>query len=214
MIIAIDGPSGVGKSTVSKYCAQALAFRYISSGEYYRAITHYVVSIVATLSDHHAVISHAQRLSQTTGITHYIQHINDRALLHNLEIDRQVAIVSNIAEIRSLVNSSIKKEVADNDTIIEGRDIGTVVYPNAAVKIFLTAGFDTRIKRRERQRKDQPSTQHERTIMKLRDTVDTTRVIGSLQVAKNAQIIDTTHLTFSQVCKRVIQLIIMVGDNT
>ena len=210
MIVAIDGPSGVGKSSISRYCAQRCSFQYINSGEYYRAIAHYVATASTITSDWTQIVLSTKQLV-TIGIEKYIASLDSvDIMLHNPQVDRDVVHISEIAEIRHVVNRAIREKVQRNSAvagiIIEGRDIGTVVYPDAEIKIFLTASFDERIRRRERQRGGSVDQNREYSIMRLRDHKDMNRTIGALIIADDAYIIDTTHLTFSQVCKRVIQL--------
>ncbi len=211
MIVAIDGPSGVGKSSISRYCAHRRSFQYINSGQYYRSIAHYVAVASTTTADRREIVRSATQLVKTIGIARYIANLDSvDTMLHNPQVDKNVMYIAEIAEVRHLINRAIRERIQKNPattgTIIEGRDIGTVVYPDAAIKIFLTASFDERIRRREGQRGEGTNLIREYDIMRLRDNRDKNRAIGALSIADDAHIIDTTHLTFSQVCKKVIKL--------
>ena len=210
MIVAIDGPSGVGKSTVSRYCADTLSFKHINSGQYYRAVVHYINSVSDNQLADAEIAHHSNRLATEWGIVKYIAtRCNDSSELYSLAIDKKVALISTSATVRALVNSAIRTEVGNSNAIVEGRDIGSVVYPHAELKVFLSATTETRLHRRASQRGGEVDTTQEYRTMNLRDSIDTNRSVGALRVAQDATVIDTTHLTFSHVCRNVLQLVSM-----
>lgn len=210
MIAAIDGPAGVGKSTVARRCARAAGLLYVNSGSFYRAITLAVLEAREPPAewDRVVAVARAGRL-EMRGSCLLLNGRHVEHLLHSDAVDKWVADHSSIPEIRGIVNERLREIVGDRDVLVEGRDIGTVVFPGADVKIFLDADVSTRAARRHAQGVTRlPIEEVEKTIA-ARDTVDRTKPAGRLLAAPDALHIDTSHLTIDQVCDRVLGAILV-----
>ena len=133
--------------------------------------------------------------------------------LHADAVDARVAAVSSIPEVRTVVNQRVREVAAGRDAVVEGRDIGTVVFPSADVKVFLDADIETRAARRHDQGVSGRSLAETRVAIGQRDTVDRTKPVGALLAAPDALRIDTSLLTIQQVCERVNQAILVSRNN-
>jgi cytidylate kinase len=204
MIVAIDGPAGAGKSTVARLLAERLGFRYLDTGAMYRAVTWLALQrsldledgpMLGRLADDHPV-----ELDEDGRIA-----IADHDVTHAIrlaEIDRLVPIVARHPEVRRVMRRR-QRELADlGNAVIEGRDIGTVVAPDADVKIYLIAEPEVRARRRQLERPDIGGDALA-TDLRLRDESDAAR----MQPAEDAQLIDTTKLDVEDVVDRVEQLV-------
>ncbi len=210
MVAAIDGPAGVGKSTVAQRSAQAAGLLYVNSGSFYRAITLAALEAGAPPADAAAVLAVARdcRL-EMEGSCLTLNGRDVETLIHTDAVDEWVAAHSSIPEVRQIVNSRLREIARGKDVLVEGRDIGTVVFPQADVKIFLDADVATRAARRHAQGVSRlPLDAVEKTIA-ARDTLDRNKPTGKLQAAPDAIRIDTSHLTIDQVCDRVKEAILV-----
>jgi cytidylate kinase len=214
MVAAIDGPAGVGKSTVARRCAEAVGFLYISSGSFYRAITLAVLDAAIPPDDPAAVIEIARacRLELRDGrLALDGRDVEDR--IRSDAVDAWVAPLSAIPQVREIVNRRLREIAAQGDVVVEGRDIGTVVFPRAEVKIFLDADVTTRAARRHEQGTSAlPLSEIERAITE-RDLTDRNKPSGRLAAAVDALHIDTSLLTIDQVCERVRTAILVSRNN-
>ena len=214
MVVAIDGPAGVGKSTVARKCAEAVGFLYISSGSFYRAITLAVLDAAAALDDPAAVIAVARacRLELRNGhLDLNGRNVEDR--INSDAVDAWVAPLSAIPQVREIVNRRLREIAARGDVVVEGRDIGTVVFPGAEVKVFLDADVTTRAARRHEQgTRALPLAEIQKTIAE-RDLTDRNKPAGRLAAAADALHIDTSLLTIEQVCERVRSAILVSRNN-
>jgi len=214
VLVAIDGPAGVGKSTVARQCARQAGFLYINSGSFYRAITHAVLKRYVDPADKDAVVGVARHVRlDVDGEAVLLDGQNVERELHGDAVDGRVAAVSAIPEVRQVVNQRIREVAAGQDAVVEGRDIGTVVFPAAQVKIFLDADIETRAARRHDQGVSRRSLAETRVAIGRRDTVDRTKPVGALLAAPDAVRIDTSLLTIQQVCERVNQAILVSRNN-
>ncbi len=213
MIVAIDGPAGSGKSTVSECAAKKTGFLYLNSGNFYRAITHALIengfdelkSVDPRGKDIDRIIEIANGCEiEVRNGKLYLNGMDVEDKLHSDRIDRLVALYSSIPAIRNIVNSKLRKVVSGMDAIIEGRDIGTVVFPNAELKIFIYASLDTRARRRYLQGTSDLTLEEIKASIERRDTIDKNKRYGRLEKAKDAIIIDTSDLTIEQVCEKVV----------
>ena len=208
MIIAIDGPAGAGKSTIAKIVAQNLGMMYVNSGSFYRAITYAHIESGEDPADETAVIETARKADIT--LIHGSLHLDGRNiedLLHTDSVDSFVAQHSAFVEIRHIVNRRIRSLTEELDAVIEGRDIGTVVYPDAALKVYLDASPLVRAKRRLDQRVSNKTLEELSKNIEMRDEIDKNKQEGSLTLAKGAFYLDTSHLTIEQVCDKVVRKI-------
>lgn len=214
MVAAIDGPAGVGKSTVARRSAEAAGLLYVNSGSFYRAITFAVLEAGGPPEDNGRVLSVAracQLSMRGSCLTLDGRPVED--LIHTDAVDEWVAPHSSIPEVRRIVNNRLREIAKGKDVLVEGRDIGTVVFPKADVKIFLDADVATRAARRHAQGVSHlPLEQVEKSIA-ARDTVDRNKQAGRLQAAPDAIRIDTSHLTIDEVCDRVVKAILVKKNN-
>ncbi len=214
MVATIDGPAGVGKSTVARKSAEATGLLYVNSGSFYRAISLAVLEAAGPSQDPDTVMSIARtcRLG-LCGEALTLNGRNVEALIHTDAVDACVAGHSSIPEVREIVNARLREIADGRDVLVEGRDIGTVVFPQAEVKIFLDADVATRAVRRHAQGVSNLPLRELETTIEARDTVDRNKPTGRLVAAPDAVRIDTSHLTIIQVCDRVIEAILARKNN-
>jgi CMP/dCMP kinase len=201
MIVAIDGPAGAGKSTVARRLAERLGFRYLDTGAMYRAITWLAVERSLELEDGPELGRLAQEnpvdLSEDGTVTIAGHDVTEAIRL--AEIDRLVPIVARHPEVRTVMR---RRQRELGNAVIEGRDIGTVVAPDADVKIYLNADPEVRAERRQLERPDIGGDALA-TDLRLRDESDAAR----MQPAEDAVRIDTTELDVGDVVDRIEQLV-------
>lgn len=206
MIIALDGPAGVGKSTIAKYIADNASLFYVNSGNFYRAITFEVIQNNIKIDDVSSVLSIADKMHFSISKGHlHVNNIDVEKHLHSDPVDNLVAQLSTIIEVRQIVNYSIRNISKSLDIIVEGRDISTVVFPNADLKVYLDASVSTRASRRYKQGVSNLSLEEISKSIQARDKIDKTKPQGSLKISKDALYLDTSDLTIDQVCEKVLQ---------
>jgi cytidylate kinase len=207
MIIAIDGPSGAGKSTIGKSLARALGFLYIDTGAMYRAVGLACLEAGADLSDVEAITEiSANSAVDLSGPPDALQVLlNGRdvsPLIRTDEVSRAASIVSAVSAVRRRLVERQREMGARGNVVMDGRDIGTVVFPHADLKFFLTATPDARARRRyeEDLAKGRALTYPE-TLADIieRDTRDTTRADSPLKQTDDSILIDSSELTLEQV---------------
>lgn len=202
--IAIDGPAGSGKSSISKKLADILGFIHIDTGAMYRAVTLLAIEKHIDLSD-----ESAYHFLQDTDITytHDKIFIGSRDVSKDIRQDhvtKQVSLVSSLGYVRQLMVNLQKKAAQNQSVIMDGRDIGTVVLPKADLKIFLIAAIEERAKRRLRELDEKIDLETMLEEIRIRDYKDSTRLIAPLIKASDAVVIDTTYLTQEQVVEAII----------
>ncbi len=220
-VVAIDGPSGSGKSSVSRGVAELFGFRYLDTGAMYRAATWQVLQAGIDPADPLAVANEASKLFITSGTdprepTIEVNGTDVAAAIRGDEVTNAVSLVSAVAEVRSTLVTLQRNEVANSlaagqGIVVEGRDIGTVVLPDAAVKIFLTA--DAAVRARRRSRQDAQSQQGSRgdaateESLLRRDQIDSQRKESPLRPAADAIQVDATDLDLAQTIDAVVRLV-------
>ena len=204
MIVAIDGPAGAGKSTVARTLATRLGFRYLDTGAMYRALTCLALDEGVSLDDGAALGELARREP--------VSFEDDRVFIHGEDvteeirlprIDRVVSSVARHRDVREVMRERQRELGSHGDAVIEGRDIGTVVCPDADVKVYLVADAAERARRRTA---DRPEIGEEAlaTDLRLRDERDA----AQMKAAADAQEIDTTDLSIDEVVDRIEQLVL------
>jgi len=205
MILAIDGPAGVGKSTIAQAIAKSLGFFNINSGNFYRAVTYEVLKNGVDPADNDEVIRIARSLVFEIEQGKLLVNGEDvDPHLHTDEVDRWVARHSANPPVRDVVNQNLRRIAASMDIVMEGRDITTVVFPHADLKVFLDASIEARAERRYRQGVTGQSLEELKTSIAERDTIDRNKPVGALQIADDAFYLDTSDLTIDQVCEKVV----------
>ena len=215
MIIAIDGPSGAGKSTVSRGAAQEMGVTYIDTGAMYRAVGLKATRSGISTTDEEAVSKMMEDIKIDIRHIDSCQHIfldgqDVSELIRTPEISIAASNVSKIAAVREKMVELQREIGKSRDTVMDGRDIGTKVFPNAEYKIFLTASAKTRARRRydELIKKGENVTFDDVLgDMILRDENDSTRALSPLRAADDAKIIDTSSLTLKQSIDAVVSYV-------
>jgi cytidylate kinase len=212
MIIAIDGPSGAGKSTLGRRLARSLNLLYIDTGAMYRAVALAVINSGVSTKDEAGVASVAARAQVALeGDPDSLQVMLDgrdvSEEIRNEDVTHASSVISTIPAVRQLmVERQRRMGVRGNGVVLEGRDIGTVVFPQAEIKFFLTAGPEARATRRyEEERLRQRDSTYEETLADIntRDRRDSTRADSPLAVAPDAILIDSTELSIEEVFERM-----------
>jgi CMP/dCMP kinase len=204
MIVAIDGPAGAGKSTVARTLASRLGFRYLDTGAMYRALTQLALDDGIALDDGAALGDLARREPVSfEGDRVFIRGQDVTEEIRQPRIDRVVSSVARHRDVREVMRERQRELGSHGDAVIEGRDIGTVVCPNADVKVYLVADAVERARRRTA---DRPEIGKEAlaTDLRLRDERDA----AQMQPAADAQEIDTTELSIDEVVDRIEQLVL------
>ncbi len=199
MVIAIDGPAGAGKSTVSRALAERLGFTYLDSGAMYRCVA--LLTIRSPQADH-AALAAAGKIE--LGQTVRLDGEDVSAEIRTADVSRQASVVAAEPDVREALVSKQRSLMAEGDWVAEGRDIGTVVAPGAELKVYLDADPVERARRRAVEiGAEQASVLAEQTI---RDQRDTSRSDSPLRAAEGAVVLDTTGLSIEQVVDRIAEL--------
>lgn len=216
VIVAIDGPSGTGKSSTSKAVAAALGLSYLDTGAQYRAITWWMLSNDVPIGDPEAVAAAAVRPEIVSGTdpgapTIAVDGVDASGPIRTQEVTAAVSAVSAVAEVRARI-TELQRSIAAGAVggiVVEGRDIGTTVLPDADLKVFLTASPEARAARRSGELKGKAATDLSATREALikRDHADSSRKTSPLMKADDAVEVDTTQLTLDQVIECVVTLI-------
>ncbi len=202
LIIAIDGPSGSGKSTIAKFLADQINATYIDTGAMYRAIT-YVAMRDGIVDDKDKVIDFVRNatieIKYENGLTRVFvngEEVTDK--IRSAEVNSKVSDISTIPEVRAEL-VKIQRELGQKETVVaEGRDTSTVVFPNADIKIFLTASLDTRADRRMKEYLEsgvETTFEEVKESLANRDRIDSGRKVSPLKKADDAFEIDSTSMT-------------------
>lgn len=215
IIIAIDGYSACGKSTTAKQVAAILGYHYIDSGAMYRAVTLYFL-------DNHVSLTNPKEIDKALSQIHISFHLNSHSSsdtfmngvnveskIRKMRISENVSQVSVIKEVRQAMVAQQRKLGKDRGLVMDGRDIGSVVFPEAELKLFLTADIQVRAYRRQQELLEKDKLVDLDTILSnitTRDRIDTTRKESPLVKTKDAIQLDTTHITIDEQVDEVVRL--------
>ncbi|MFI5402625.1 MAG: (d)CMP kinase [Planctomycetota bacterium] len=203
-VVAIDGPAGAGKSTVAKRVAERLeGFRYLDTGAMYRAVTAYVLRFDKRNASEEEMGRVAEGLV-LDGDRLSVNGVDVTREIRSAEVTAEVSRVSALPRVRRVVQG--KQRAVRGRLVAEGRDIGSVVFPKAQVKVYLDAALDERARRRHKQVPEFSATEYREQIER-RDRLDSTRDDSPLRKADDATLIDTTNLTIEQVVAKVEALV-------
>jgi cytidylate kinase len=199
MVVAIDGPAGAGKSSVARAVAAKLGFTYLDSGSMYRAVA------LAALRAGVEPAEVARAVSIDVGKRVLLDGSDVTAEIRAPEVSEAASKAASLPEVRSAMVAQQQRLMSDGDWVAEGRDIGTVVVPDAAVKVFLTASPDARAARRAAELGADAATVLAEQV--IRDQRDSEREHSPLRAADDAVTIDTTDLSFDEAVDRVVSLV-------
>lgn len=207
-VIAIDGPAASGKSSVAQQLARQLRFIYVNSGAIYRAITWHILQKQIDPED----IQRITKVLQKAPITSRLEDNESRVLIDDVDpaehlrddcVNESVARISQFPAVREVVAENLHEQAGNHDLIVEGRDIGSVVFPVTPYKFYLNASPEVRLQRR--------AAQGGRDQIAIRDHADSSRLVSPLVIAKDARVIDTSHLTIQQVINEIIDVLKKTG---
>lgn len=217
IVIAIDGYSACGKSTTAKQVAGVLGYRYIDTGAMYRAVTLYFL-------DHHVALTNPREVSRALQQVHiafkvnsrnvsetYLNGLNVEQSIRRMRISENVSQVATLRDVRLALVEQQRRMAKEKGVVMDGRDIGTVVFPNAELKLFMTADILVRAFRRQREMLDRGQlVDLDDVIDNLlqRDKIDTGREESPLRQAEDAVVIDTTHISIDEQVDEVIRLVL------
>ncbi len=212
--VAIDGPAGAGKSTIAKRIARRLGYIYVDTGAMYRAMAYYLIQNQVDAADQEAIAAACQHADISICYQDGEQVVllngeNVNAYLRTEAVGNMASVSSVVPEVRKKLVELQQKLARETDVVMDGRDIGTVVLPDADVKVYLTASVETRAKRRflELQEKGEPA-----DLAKIaadiedRDYRDMHRDISPLRQAEDATLVDSSDMTIEQVVERILEL--------
>jgi len=216
LVIAVDGPAGTGKSSVSRGLARSLDARYLDTGAMYRIVTLAVLRAGVDLEDVDAIGATAASAGLAVGYDPdedrcYLAEEDVSAEIRGDEVTKAVSAVSAVPAVRTrLVQLQRELAAGEGSVVVEGRDIGTVVLPDADVKIFLTASAEERARRRNDQNVAAGLPDAYEAVLadvKRRDHLDSTRAVSPLRAADDALVVDTSDMTESQVIAHLLELV-------
>ncbi len=205
LVIAIDGPAGSGKSTVARLVAERLGYLYLNTGAMYRAVTWQALQEESNLEDEDVLVELAKRCKLTfenNGSRVILNGVDISRQIRFPEVDRNISTVVKFPRLREIMVQQQQRIGKTGRVVSEGRDVTTVVFPNADVKIYLDASLNERARRRHSQLKKKGHKLNLEQVEKdtaRRDTADETREHSPLRIAQDAVSLDTTNMTIRQV---------------
>ncbi len=212
MIIAFDGPAGSGKSTIAKIISEKLGITYLDTGAMYRAVTLYFLENNVDFNDENQVKINLEKIE--------LEFINDKLYLNNKDVSAQireknvndhVSLVSAIRIVREKMVDLQRKMSGKKSVVLDGRDIGTVVFPNADYKFYITASVDLRARRRYEEELEKGisnlSFDEVKKSMENRDYIDSNREVTPLRKADDAIEIDTSDMSIDEVLEKILSYI-------
>jgi len=203
-VIAIDGPAASGKSTVARHLAKKLGFIFVSSGYYYRALAWGVLQKKMNQKNEKEITSWLQTLDFQTCIINgearpLLNRIDPKEHLFDTEVNVLVSPLAALSEVRNFLLNTLRNLALDHNLVMEGRDIGSVVFPDTPFKFYLDASLEERMRRRHQE--------GEIDSIAERDCSDSSRALAPLLIPDGARVIDTTHLRIEEVAEHIFQYI-------
>ena len=207
-VVAIDGPAASGKSSVARELARRLGFVYVNSGAFYRAITWQILEKGIHTED----IDRIAEAIASAAITSRLKDGESRIVIGNVDpadhlrddrVNERVSRVSRLPVVRQIVAQKLHEHARSDDLVVEGRDIGSVVFPQTPYKFYIDASSEVRLQRR--------AAQGERDEIALRDHADFSRSVSPLVIAEDAHVIDTSHLTVEKVVHQILARLKQTG---
>jgi cytidylate kinase len=200
-VVAIDGPAASGKSSVAREIAKQIGFDYVNSGAMYRAVTWHVLQHAISPGDGDAILRllEASRIDcdlDDNGSRILIDGIDPAEHLHDDRVNDEVSLVSSIPQVREILVAKMRGYAIDHDVVMEGRDIGSVVFPETPYKFYIDASQEVRLRRR--------IAQGQRDQIGARDHADSSRRASPLVIAEDAHVIDSSNLTIEGVVGEII----------
>lgn len=206
MIIAVDGPSGVGKGTLAKNLEKALGYKYLDTGALYRAVTLYMINNGIDCNNEEMVCKNLESISETE-----LVELTRNPEIRKENISINVSVIAVYQKVRDFLNDFQVNFANDpKGAILDGRDIGTVICPDAEVKLFITASPEVRAIRRHKENKEKGQESSYKEVfkqLKIRDERDAKRDIAPTKPADDAVIIDTSNLSREQVLEKAMKII-------
>jgi cytidylate kinase len=211
LVVAVDGPSGTGKSSVSRAVASRLGLRYLDTGAMYRAMTWWMLNNGVDVHDAEAVAGAAEKPQLVSGTdpldpTIHVDGTDVAAPIRTQEVTGAVSAVSAVPAVRARLVDLQRAFIGTGGIVVEGRDITTVVAPDAQVKLYLNASEEARAARRSGELVNADAAKVQADLAR-RDKLDSSRAHSPLTLAEDAVEVDTTHLTRDEVIEHVLKLI-------
>ena len=215
MKIAIDGPAGAGKSSVAKLVAKKLSFVYVDTGAMFRTVAYYFLSQGKDPSDAEMVTEECEKISISIEYKDGAQHIfldgtDVSTEIRQEEVGKNASVVAKNQAVRNRLLALQRQMAEKQDVIMDGRDIGTVVLPDAQVKIYLTASASVRAERRYKELVEKGETCNLKKIEEdiiARDEQDMNREIAPLKQAEDAVLVDSSYMTIEEVVDKIIEIV-------
>lgn len=215
MKIAIDGPAGAGKSSIAKLVAKKLSFVYLDTGAMFRTVAYYFLSQGKDPSDAEMVTEECEKISISIEYKDGAQHIfldgtDVSTEIRQEEVGKNASVVAKNQAVRNRLLALQRQMAEKQDVIMDGRDIGTVVLPDAQVKIYLTASASVRAERRYKELVEKGETCNLKKIEEdiiARDEQDMNREIAPLKQAEDAVLVDSSYMTIEEVVDKIIEIV-------
>ena len=215
MKIAIDGPAGAGKSSIAKLVAKKLSFVYVDTGAMFRTVAYYFLSQGKDPSDAEMVTEECEKISISIEYKDGAQHIfldgtDVSTEIRQEEVGKNASVVAKNQAVRNRLLALQRQMAEKQDVIMDGRDIGTVVLPDAQVKIYLTASASVRAERRDKELVEKGESCNLKKIEEdiiARDEQDMNREIAPLKQAEDAVLVDSSYMTIEEVVDKIIEIV-------
>jgi len=207
IIIAIDGPAGAGKSSVASKVAKKLNYAHLDTGSMYRGATFYLLKNEIPLDSKDFIISRLKKMDmQVEGKRIFVDNEDITGFLRSPEVENNISLVSSMKEVREILIEKQREIASVGKIVMDGRDIGTQVFPDAELKIFLSASPEIRAKRRYDQMKGEIDLEKTKGFIHKRDHSDKNREVGPLRPAPDCVYLDSSHLTEDEVVEKIVML--------